>query len=426
MTKEEGIQVTSSRCHLTTPIQLGFCEPIHDLSLVAHRSAHWIHWDGGQVGGRPSWLHPKELPLKPLTCRSCTTPLVFICQLYAPDDDIQEAFHRSLYVFACPQPSCVPETDTSIRVLRVQLPQVNPFYPPTNNEEEDNNNNNNNNNNTNDDDEEWKQHLPEFHGVHPCAVCGQRGKGKCPKQGLYFCGRAHQIEYKKYPTTALPSCYQCHELVVDEEPSLEESTELRETLFATNNNDDGNDSDEDLEQDDLNAMTGARRNNTPDDGTTFDFYSRISRAKQQCVRYSKWQQNQEVWIRSDHQPTTIPQCPTCGAPRKFECQIMPQLLQYLFHPTKTTTEKPSQVHQQAFLAATNIVNEASPDQVPPMLKEIQEEQLAIIQQSLLKSELDWGTICIYTCTKSCDRPVGMNNELGAYHEEYAWKQPPLD
>ena len=414
MTKEEGIPVATSSRH-SIPIQLGFCEPIDNISFVAHRSANWIHWDGGQVGGRPSWLQPRDLPHKPLSCRSCTTPLTFICQLYAPDDDIQEAFHRSLYVFACPQPSCVPEIDMSIRVLRVQLPQVNPFYPPTKSDEDDNN-----------DDDEWNQHLPEYHGVHVCAVCGQRGKGKCPKQGLYFCGRDHQIEYNKYPTTALPSCYQCHELVVDEEPSIDESTEHRETLFATDDNDDnGNDSDEDLEQHDLNAMTGARQNKTSEDGTTFDFYSRMRRAKQQCVRYSKWQDHQEVWIRSDHQPSIIPPCPTCGAPRKFECQIMPQLLQYLFHTT-STTEMPSQVHQQAFLAATNIVNEASSNQVPPMLKERQEEQLATIQQSLLKSELDWGTICIYTCTKSCDRPEGIEHELGAYHEEYAWKQPPLD
>ena len=36
-----------------------------------------------------------------------------------------------------------------------------------------------------------------------------------------------------------------------------------------------------------------------------------------------------------------------------------------------------------------------------------------------KDRLDWGTIAVYTCTASC-------GDSGAYLEEAAWVQPPLD
>ena len=36
-----------------------------------------------------------------------------------------------------------------------------------------------------------------------------------------------------------------------------------------------------------------------------------------------------------------------------------------------------------------------------------------------KDGLDWGTIAVYTCTASC-------GDSGAYLEEAAWVQPPLD
>ena len=386
-----------------TLLHLGFCEPISDLNSVAHRSADWNAWDGGQVGGRPSWLQPKDLPLEPLTCRCCATPLTFICQLYAPGDG--SAFHRSLYIFACPRPECVPQTEGSVRVLRVQLPMDNPFYPEESESES----------------ESVSRHLPENHGVSLCAVCGQRGKGKCPLQGMYFCGKYHQREYKTYSNKPwLPSCFSMHELVVEDEPQQsEQEREDRQALFESTENDD--DSDEDLEQGDLNAMTGATKTTT-EDVTTTDFYARIQNAKEQCLRYSKWKENSELWIRSDSMPSIIPDC-RCGATRRFECQIMPQMLHYLLQDRTSQQQTPSKLAKEALMAAASIVEQAQ--SVPPMLKQRQDEQLGKIQANLLKSELDWGTICIYTCTESCDY-IDLDEDLGAYHEEYAWKQPPLE
>ena len=134
----------------------------------AHDSADWSLWDGGRVGGRPSWLNPRDLPsTSSLTCERCSSRirrrcrdddaamasaprLRFIAQIYCPidadelrrhqddddDDDEDRAFHRTLYVFVCPK--CCRDDDDgddlegrsrSILVLRGQLPRSNDFYP---------------------------------------------------------------------------------------------------------------------------------------------------------------------------------------------------------------------------------------------------------------------------------------------------------
>jgi hypothetical protein len=76
-----------------------------------------------------------------------------------------------------------------------------------------------------------------------------------------------------------------------------------------------------------------------------------------------------------------PQCHTCGAPRRFEFQVLPQLL--------------SALGVDATLS--------SPDSSG--------------------AALDFGTIAVYTCTASCS----AGGAGGApYTEEWAWVQPTQD
>ena len=205
-------------------VQLGFSVEFEDhehRSFVGHNLPLWRDWDGGQIGGKPSWLQPRDLPKDFLTCKNCEEPLCFICQLYAPADEVNpEAFHRSMYIFGCPSPGCAKAPTGSIRVLRAQLPRENPFYPD-------------------DEDQGWSQHVPECWDVNLCKVCGQRGKGKCPMQGFHFCGKHHQKEHKKYifdkqqqlskqlDFTFLPSVCSESELVVEEEPGQVTDEEMR-------------------------------------------------------------------------------------------------------------------------------------------------------------------------------------------------------
>ena len=85
----------------------------------------------------------------------------------------------------------------------------------------------------------------------------------------------------------------------------------------------------------------------------------------------------------------MPPCPRCGAPRTFEFQILPQIINHL----KVDSE--------------------------------------------LHSAADFGSAAVYTCSKSCAPPdpgedgcvVGLDGDLevsGAYAEEVVLVHPPLN
>ena len=61
-----------------------------------------------------------------MVCQYCEDPLIFLLQIYCPIDEINEAFHRCLYIFCCRKKLCIDKC--SIKCLRVQLPRQNPFY----------------------------------------------------------------------------------------------------------------------------------------------------------------------------------------------------------------------------------------------------------------------------------------------------------
>ena len=515
----------------STRVQLGFSLPLHkddDTSsfdgqqhnkTLGHASPNWCDWDGGKIGGPPSWLNPRDLPDGHLCCRGpCSggigkkeggTPLRFIAQLYCPADDVTNnpaAFHRSVYVFACPK--CCSESSKllfqhkehvdngndikeipaallseCVRVLRCQLPKQNDFYP-LNGDGEAN--------------DEWEKHTSAYWSkankddqLNPCAACGQRSKGKCPKQGKWFCGPHHQKEnlraskqYQKtnpneaMPQTYLPSvCYES-ELVVEEEPnhvptaadnksgnSNDTNAMNSKSLFESN---DITDADANLEQKDLNELTGnkslAEAATGVTDSTTLAFYARMNiggeenDVRDQCLRYSRWpsaqkqaiQEEEEdegpLWLSSDHRPDESfpPKCQHCGAKRAFEFQLLPQMIHYLLNDPDASGDNESNdsgrhvltESQRAVLLEAKAKIESGID-LPEGFQEQHDLAVAIARDTLLgisrkggdkgetsedeggKDGLDWGTIAVYTCTASC-------GDSGSYLEEAAWMQPPLD
>jgi len=352
-------------------IHLGFSDSsyldddeVDDPSLcLAHNSPFWSDWDGGKIGGYPSWLNPRDLPTEPIRCRACAdrfkaekqknqqpegekrgnkeeekgTLMKFICQLYCPaDDDTNNpmAFHRTLYVFVCPSPKCIQSSPTnSVVVLRSQMGKYNDFYPPVGKEE---------GNITSKD--EWTQHTTNHWNRNVCAACGQNAKGgKCPKSGLWFCSREHQMEYHSFLKKKKKSndadadddlkalVYRETELVVEEEPLDDDEdddddnndnddidAEMRQerlrqkvekmSMFPgkDNGDDEEEDDDENLEQEDLNKMlrgdaTGSSAAAAAiagtTDPTTIEFYVRLGRdkgsVKDQCLRYCRWKEGEE-------------------------------------------------------------------------------------------------------------------------------------
>ena len=91
-----------------------------------------------KVGGRPSWLDPTLLPTPEQTaCSVCSLPRTFLLQVYAPLEDTPGAFHRTLYLFVCLNPSCHQRNSSrGFGVFRSQLPKNNSFYNEVSGDEE--------------------------------------------------------------------------------------------------------------------------------------------------------------------------------------------------------------------------------------------------------------------------------------------------
>mmetsp|Transcript_24941 Transcript_24941/g.30655 ORF Transcript_24941/g.30655 Transcript_24941/m.30655 type:complete len:379 (-) Transcript_24941:176-1312(-) len=378
---------------MATPVQLGFSIPVEDgdddpSPYLGHESPYWSNWDGGKVGGQPSYLNPRDVP-NPIRCLECdnhdeasnsNSTMRLACQLYCPADDVgnENAYHRSIYVFVCGCPQSKTSEPTSqgeasqtesacggVRVLRCQLPKRNEFYPYDGKESE----------SESESSGVWEKHRTAF----------WEGNERCQEA---FCES---------------------ELVVEEEP-CEEDDEHEHDDNDTDKNDNisfnlNGKSDADLEQADFNeivrganAKTAALNN---DDETTIDFLTRIELAKDQVLRYSRWPevtnvdddenvQNGPLWISSTRVPThtDIPTCIHCGSERKFEFQLMPQMIHYLLGNENKDADDKHEGH----------------------------------------NDIDWGTVAVYTCTSSCDGPksdANLSNTLGSYVEEFAWRQPPL-
>ena len=126
-----------------------------------------------KVGWQPVWLDPL-LPLDPslVECLKCSVPMPLLLQLYTPDDDQADAFHRVLYVFCCKKGSC-----QSIRCFRSQLPEINATY------------------NHGDGrlvvDSKQLQHLY-------CVLCGLKGRLQCSEcKTVRYCSKQHAIVHWK-------------------------------------------------------------------------------------------------------------------------------------------------------------------------------------------------------------------------------------
>ncbi|XP_053677235.1 programmed cell death protein 2 [Anopheles nili] len=342
----------------TTSVDLGFLETCESWKLTNKFFC-------SKVGGKPAWLELKNLP-KPeeLLCEQCKEPLGFLCQIYAPAEENENGFHRTLYVFVCLAAACnqSPEpTSRTMKVLRSQLPRRNEFYeydPPDDSIE-----------------------SPAVKSPVPlCVVCGCRGPKLCSRcKAANYCGVSHQrFDWKANHKIACvegelveASCSKNALLLPQFDIITEaEEYEAKEKLSEEENAKRQMEELERLKQDgkagtldDLPEAELDKYSADQVEDKTFDkFKARIAVDPEQVLRYERG--GKPLWL-SPVFPKDIPGCSRCGSARKFEFQIMPQLLNHLGN-----------------------------------------------------DQLDWGTLVCYTCEASCN--------IEEYAEEFIFRQDVLN
>eukprot|EP00936_MAST-01D_sp_MAST-1D-sp1_P001143 g1143.t1 len=493
-------------------VELGFAQKLTAEELeqpALHDDPDWKNWDGGKIGGQPSWLSPLLPPPSKLTCINCGGRESLLAQVYAPVDcDDGRAFHRSLYIFCCANPSCGPQhkqvngRHVGVHAFRCQLPRDNPYYSH---------------------DAESAFGLEgeakakaraealaeadaaqaESAAAASTAAAAEAGAGGGAECGVAasMSGRSGAAQPPAAPTLAdgdgaeagagpasmsnSVACFEEYDLVIETEPSGEGDNDGDEgvdvhthtgngggsgnivtgpqdasgdkaavaaaavemaklgldmpTISAALQADDGFGGDDGTTgptQAQLNAIlrgedvdlttrgedgvgdddAGGDDDDGVDDPVTLGFMQRIAVEPSQCVRYGRWGEGgtRPLWVASGCRPTAadVPPCDRCGAERRFELQLMPQILHYAgnavchpCHPTATATDESGAVAGAASTTAG----------------------AGDIDKSM---GIDFGTIAIYTCTNSCggQRLVDGSQcegdiENGAYAEEFVWVQP---
>ncbi|KAJ1679673.1 hypothetical protein EV182_001569 [Spiromyces aspiralis] len=352
-----------------------------------------------KIGGRPIWIDPQHpLRAEDVTCRVCSKPMVLLHQLYAPEDDPPEAFHRMLYVFA--RIDLLRLRRDSMRVFRAQLPEENELYrsrPVESHEgsgikevddldyDDDNDN----------DDIEWVR-RDGIEEAQLCVICELGSELRCPSCKVrHYCCRAHlNLDRATYchgeicgkplikPIKALIT-NATHNIAKFVYPELEI---MSETEVLKYNSEDSDDESEATEAVDKHALVPVSSEKAEDSEVDVDkefllFQRRVSQNPSQVIRYARTRLDdgdddkegapEPLWVNEQHKPRKedIPACEFCGASREFEFQVMPQMLGYLGIDFTSRTA------------------------------------------------LDWGTLLIYTCPNSCALPEGTH-----YAREFIWRQ----
>lgn len=338
-----------------------------------------------KVGGYVDWLAKLSSP--PLCPGTCRAPMPLFVQIYAPLDAVNpNAYHRFLYVFACPSVRC-HDRASPYAVLRYQQPRSSARVPlllcPGR--------------------RIGDSQLAQLSALGPlCPVCGHAAPMRCGRcKAQQYCSREHQVKHWKggHSTKCSPVASSPAEEgkqpekekgggsvegLLDGWPSFEICTESEKELLEA-----AEDSMQQRLRDQKIAIQGAaqalkneqkgvdvrdedfEQNKEHIDKQTLRFQQRVSVAPDQVLRYG----HPVMWVHSSNQPlpSMIPDCANCGSPRRYEYQILPQLLYYLRVDHKSPRD-----------SAVSI---------------------------------NFSTIAVYTCSASCDPPLGL-----AYSPEFLWIQ----
>jgi pre-rRNA-processing protein TSR4 len=240
-----------------------------------------------KVGGKPAWLDPSSLPN--IICDSCKKPMTFLLQLYAPDAEVEQAFHRSIMVFTCLSCRCF------LKAFRVQLSLDNPFYSAEPIGPKD------------------IQPIDILLDSVCCEICGMKSH---PNQ-LCRCLPEYGIGIEEIDEIGLDD--EDKEMDDYEEDMTEDSHQMLSTSDMTI---------DESEADLFNEFTET----AIERDSSFRIFKRLveEAPSGHVVYYSIG--GSPVWLTEQNQiPGPPPVCEYCGSSRHFEFQIQPQLI---FHIMK--------------------------------------------------------------------------------------------
>ncbi|KAJ1914300.1 hypothetical protein H4219_004856 [Mycoemilia scoparia] len=383
-----------------------------------------------KIGGFPVWTDPRyPLDRDKVTCDICQGPMNMLLQLYAPEDDPPEAFHR------------LPEKN-DVCVSR-PLEQIKEIGDDDFGEEEED-----------DDDIEWIRN-PDlkckyfiYYSASTCALCGYSAPLSCDKcNDRHYCSKSHQkrdqttyshkatctgrrnttknsntvgdndddnnnLEYTlealeglkvNATTNILKSLFPEFEIVSEPEvlpkKNKKKSSKSKDSSNQSDRDADNSDGDDTDNSEDEREIEKTEDSEVDVDREFLMFQKRIAPNPEQILRYIRTPHDDDhdddddsekeilepLWVSDLNKPNIIhhssfssqekdiPDCELCGSPREIEFQVMPQLLGYL-----------------------DLDDIASP------------------------SSIDWGTLLIYTCPNSCPIPESTQNSI--YAREIVWRQ----
>ena len=334
-----------------------------------------------KVGGRPAWLDPVDVPTAlQLKCLYTREPLDFLLQVYAPvNDDDPNAFHRTVFLFVSPHGGDLHRPG-AVRAFRSQLPRCNPFYP--------------------DEPVEPGDPLQELTDAQQTAYDARDDrwsdaalKGAIARRPRMFPERELAVEPEEFlddeKVMAGIVGEKAAEKLAMNAPAEEGSDAWKAQVKAAN---------ETLPEtlrgvgDDVSEaeVRSLERKQDKNQVQLSRFHLRLTRTDNtQVLRYCFDEGARPLWpsvsYAPEHTSATVPPCARCGAARRFEFQVLPTLVNHL---------------------------------------DVDSE---------LNSAIDFGSIAVYTCSRSCapaasDGTRGMNadGKSEAYAEECVLVHPPLN
>ena len=348
---------------------LGFLEPIED-SPRGKKRAHAIYFPS-KVGGHPEWVDPRVHPKTILDQKEETTGqkrmmMDFLLQIYAANEDNANAFHRTIYVFTSARGDKLGE-EGRVRAFRSQLGRENAFYgmhPAPENPE----------------DPRVDALIEEYEAKKLAADAEAK---------MRVCDDGRRDETKK--TNSNDSCrgnenttYPEFEIVVEPESDDDDascSSIDSDVVDAKNANKSTNKKkifqsigDEAITENDLKEIASGVIDSDAQRLATFSV--KLSKFPDQVLRYCPAPTAKAMWPSKSLAPddSAIPDCPICKSKRRFEFQILPTLVSFI---------------------------------VPKESVEFND------------TTLDFGSIAVYTCSKSCALD-------GEYAEEFVLVHPPMN